>query len=54
MIQRLLDTSEHTRPLVGLGLTSIGQRWMKTLPRTFVLVMYVNVIKLSGTRILDS
>ena len=24
MIQRLLDTSEHTTPLVGLGLTSIG------------------------------
>jgi len=54
MIQRLLDTAEHTRLLVGLGLTSFGQRWMKTLPSTLALEMYVNVIKSSGTRSLDS
>ena len=54
MIQILLDTSEHTRPLVGLELTSIGHRWMKTLPSTFALAMYANVITSSGTRSLDS
>jgi len=50
MIQRLLDISKHTRPLVGLGLTSIGQRWMNTLLSMCALAMYVNVIKLSGIR----
>jgi len=54
MIQRLLDTSEHKRPLEGLGLTSIGQRWMKTLPSTFALEKYVNAIKSSGIRSMDS
>jgi len=54
MIQRLLDTSEHIRPLAGLGLTSIGQRWMKTLPNTFALAIYANVIKSSGIRSMDS
>jgi len=54
MIHRLLDTSENTRPLVELGLTSIGQRWIKTLPSTFALAMYVNVIKSSGIRSMDS
>jgi len=50
MIQRLLDISEHRGPLVGLGVTSIGQRWMNTLLTTCTLVIYVNVIKLSGIR----
>jgi len=54
MIQRLLDTAEHTRPLAGLGLTAIGQRLMKTLPSTSALAMYVNVIKLSGITSMDS
>jgi len=54
MIQRLLDTLEHTRPLVGLGLTSSGQRWMKTLLSMFALTMYVNLIKSCGIRSLDS
>jgi len=45
MIQRLIDTSEHTRPLAWLGLTSTDQIWMKTLPSMFDLAMNVNVIK---------
>jgi len=53
MIRKLLPTSEHRRLLVGLGLTSIGQRWMKTLPSTFALAMYVNVIKSSRIRSID-
>jgi len=54
MIQRLLDTSEHSRPLAGLGLTSIGHRWIKILLSTFALAMYVNAIKSSGIRSMHS
>jgi len=50
MIQRVLDTSEHTRELVELGLTSTCLKWMNILLRTFALAIYVNVIKLSGIR----
>jgi len=54
MIQRLLDTSENRRLLVGLGLTAIGQRWMKTLPSRFALAMYVNTIESFYIRSMDS
>jgi len=54
MIQKLLDTWEHNRLLVGLGITSIGQRWMRTLTSRFALAMYVNVIRSFGIRSMDS
>jgi len=54
MIQRLLDISEHKRPLAGLGLTSIGQRWMNTLLSTCALAMYLNLTRLSGIRSMGS
>jgi len=54
MIQRLLDTSEYTRPLEGLGLPSIGQRKMKILACKFALVIYTNVLKAFGIRSIDS
>jgi len=54
MIQRLLHISEHTRPLVGLGLTSNGQRWMNKLLSTCARAIYANVIRLSGIRSMGS
>ena len=54
MIQRLPDSSQHTRLLVGLGLTSTSQRWMRTLPSIFALALNANVIKSFGMRSMDS
>ena len=63
-LRRTIMEAEHDSNIAGHFGTykTIGRvranfywpRWMKILPSTFALVMYVNVIKLSGKRSLDS